>query len=73
MTSELGAIRRSVTPVLEKICRMWLNMHGYACRMEIEWDTINLQDAVEEAKAGLYIAQRDKIYWEEGKSNNENH
>ncbi len=67
MTSELTAIRRSITPVLEKICRLWLDMHGYDCLFEIEWDTINLQDEVEEAKAALYTAQKDKIYWEEGK------
>ena len=73
MTSELGAIRRSVTPVLEKVCRMWLSMHGYACGMHIEWESINLQNAVEEAKAQLYIAQKEKIYWEEGKSKNEDH
>ena len=58
-----------VTPVIEKICRMWLNMHGYATTLTVEWETINLQDEVEEAKAALYLAQRDKIYWEEGKSN----
>lgn len=69
MTSELNAIRRTVTPVIEKICRMWLNMHGYATTLTVEWETINLQDEVEEAKAALYLAQRDKIYWEEGKSN----
>ena len=73
MTSELNALRRSVTPVIEKICRMWLNMHGYATTLDIEWETINLQDEVEEAKAALYLAQRDKIYWEEGKSKNEDH
>ena len=69
MTSELTAIRRTVTPVLEKICSLWLSMHGYACPFEIEWDTINLQDEVEEAKAALYTAQKDKIYWEEVKIN----
>ena len=69
MTSELNAIRRTVTPVIEKICRMWLNMHGYATTLTVEWETINLQDEVEEARAALYLAQRDKIYWEEGKSN----
>lgn len=72
MTSELNAIRRSVTPVIEKICRMWLNMHGYATGFEIEWETINLQDEVEEAKAALYLAQRDKIYFEQGAENENN-
>ena len=73
MTSELGSIRRSVTPVIEKICRLWLNMHGYATTLDIEWETINLQDEIEQAKAALYLAQRDKIYWEEGKKQDEDH
>ncbi len=72
MTSELTAIRRSLEPVLERICTMWLNMHGYACDYELEWEPINLQDQVEEARAKLFSAQAEKIYWEEGK-NNENH
>ncbi len=57
MTSELTAIRRSLDPVLRKICDLWLRLHGYACGFEVEWDAINLQDAVEEAKARLYHAQ----------------
>ncbi len=57
MTSELEAVRRNLDPVLEKICALWLSMHGYGCGFEICWDTINLQDSVEEAKAALYVAQ----------------
>lgn len=66
MTSELESIRRTLEPVLEKICTLWLRLHGYACPVSVEWGTINLQDAVEEAKAALYIAQAEKIYGEEG-------
>lgn len=66
MTSELESIRRTLDPVLEKICTLWLHLHGYACPVSVEWGTINLQDAVEEAKAALYIAQAEKIYGEEG-------
>lgn len=73
MTSELNSIRRSLTPVISKICRLWLSMHGYASQFEIEWDPINLQDEVEEAKAALYRAQCEKIYFEEGISSNEDH
>ncbi len=65
MTSELTAIRRTLTPMLERICRLWLRMHGYACGFEIRWDDINLQDAVEEARAGLYRAQAEEITKEE--------
>lgn len=65
MTSELTAIRRGLTPVLEKICRLWLRMHGYACVPEIQWDPINLQDDVEEARARLYDAQARQLLGEE--------
>jgi len=62
MTSELAAIRRSLTPVIERICSLWMAMHGYAEAFEILWDDINLQDEVEEAKAGLYRAQTQEIW-----------
>ena len=70
MTSELTAIRRTLTPVIEKICSLWLRMHGYACAFEVQWDAINLQDEVEEARAALFNAQAQQIM--EGNSN-ENH
>ncbi|NCC67736.1 MAG: phage portal protein [Clostridia bacterium] len=57
MTSELTAIRRSLEPVIGRICELWLTMHGYGCGFEIVWEEINLQDAVEMAKAELYLAQ----------------
>lgn len=69
MTSELNAIRRSVTPVLERICSLWLRMHGYACGFEIDWEPINLQDEVEEAKAALYRAQSERIIRQGGIGN----
>ncbi|NCB51054.1 MAG: serine/threonine protein phosphatase [Clostridia bacterium] len=66
MTSEFTAVRRSLTPVIERICRLWLHMHGYACGFEVLWDPINLQDDVEEAKAALLRAQADKIHFDTG-------
>ena len=57
MTSELWAIRRSLTPVIEKICDMYLRMHGYNCPFEVVWQEIDLQDEVEAARAALYRAQ----------------
>lgn len=59
MTSELTAIRRTLDPLVEKICDLWMRMHGYACPFEIIWDDINLQDSVEEARARLLHAQAD--------------
>lgn len=64
MTSELDALRRTLTPVLDKICRMWMNMHGFADDFEIVWNEINLQDTVEQAQALLYGAQADKLLQE---------
>ncbi len=57
LTSEVTAIRRSLTPVVSKICRLWLRTRGYDDRISVEWEDITLQDLVEEAKAGLYKAQ----------------
>ena len=61
LTTEMTAIRRSLTPAVEKICRMWLRMHGYTCGFEVVWDDINLQDQVEEARAALYREQARKL------------
>ena len=59
MTSELTAIRRSLEPTIEKICSLYLRMHGYDTAFEVVWDDINLQDQVEEARAALYRAQAE--------------
>ena len=64
LTSELWAIRRSVEPVLLRICEMWLGLNGYGCEAEIVWDDISLQDTVEEAHAELYRRQAEKIRME---------
>ena len=64
LTSELWAIRRTVQPVIEKICRTYLAMEGLDNRLEIEWDDISLQDITEEARADLYRAQAEKYRME---------
>ena len=61
LTTEITAIRRTLTPAVERICRMWLRMHGYTCGFTVEWDDINLQDQVEEARAELYREQARKL------------
>ena len=60
LTSELWAIRRTVQPAVEKICRTYLALEGLDNRLEIEWDDISLQDITEEARAELYRAQAEK-------------
>ena len=61
LTTEVTALRRTLTPVVERICRLWLRMHGYTCGFEVVWDDINLQDQVEEAKAAFYREQARKL------------
>ena len=61
LTTEITAIRRMLTPAVERVCRLWLRMHGYACGFTVVWDDINLQDQVEEARAELYRQQARKL------------
>ena len=61
LTTEITAIRRTLTPVVERICRLWLRMHGYTCGLEVQWEDINLQDEVEDARAALYLEQARKL------------
>ena len=60
LTSELWAIRRTVQPAVEKICRTYLALEGLDNRVAIHWDDISLQDITEEAKADLYRTQAEK-------------
>ena len=61
LTSELTAIRRSLTPIVERICSLWMRCRGYYCPFEVVWETINLQDDLEEAKAEWYRQQAKKL------------
>ena len=60
LTSELWALRRTVEPAVQKICRTCLALEGLDDRVEILWDDISLQDITEESKADLYRAQAEK-------------
>ena len=61
LTSELWALRRTMEPVLERVCRLFLALEGLDDRVEICWDEISLQDMTETAKAALYAAQAERI------------
>ena len=65
LTSELWAIRRSVTPVLEKIAGAFLRLRGYDCGFQVVWEDISLQDMVEEAKSELYRVQAEHLMKED--------
>ena len=60
LTSELWAVRRTVQPALERVCKLYLALEGLDDRVEIVWDDISLQDITEEARADLYRAQAEK-------------
>lgn len=61
MTSEIAAIRRSLEPVVERICETWLRLHGWGGSVEVKWAQIKLQDEVEQAKAELYRVQAENL------------
>ena len=67
LTTELWAYRRILTPVIEKICSMYLRFSGNSSGVEVIWDDITLQDSVEQARAQLYSAQAKKLLFEEVK------
>ena len=66
LTSELWALRRSVEPMVRKVCRTFLSLEGLDDRVEILWNDISLQDITEEAKAEVYKAQAAKYRAEAG-------
>ena len=61
LTSEITAIRRNVEPMVRRICQLWLRLHGIAGDVDVDWEDINLQDLVEEARAALYQAQTEQL------------
>lgn len=64
LTSELEAYRRVLTPVILKICKMYMALNSLADTPRVIWDDITLQDECELSKARLYDAQREKILYE---------
>ncbi len=71
LTSELTAVRRTLDIAIRRICKLWLQLHGYGSEVEILWDEINLQDEVELAKADLYRAQAAEKWQNLGRSDEE--
>ena len=61
LTSEIAALRRTVTPTLVKAFRLWQTLQGRTPNARVEWEVVNLQDEVEEARAHLMRAQAEKL------------
>ena len=64
LTTELEAYRRIITPVIEKIGRVYLALSGITAPLTVEWSDITLQDEVQLAQARLYNAEADKYLME---------
>lgn len=72
LTTELWSYRRVLTPVIEKICDIFLRTFGNADGVSVEWNDITLQDSLDEAKSRLYLAQaRAKEREADGKTGGE--
>ncbi len=61
LTSELESYRAVLTPVLQRICVWQCRALGFAEVPQIEWNDINMQDEVEQARAKLYYAQAEQF------------
>lgn len=59
LTSELDAYRRTLTPVVQKICGQWLALAGYDRECRVEWSQITMQDELDHANA-RYLNARAK-------------
>lgn len=61
LTSEIDFYRREITPVIRKICDMFLRLQGLYGSFTVEWDDVTLQDIEELAKSDYYQAQTQQI------------
>ncbi len=61
LTTELDAYRAILTPVIGKICRMWLILNGYAPEYSVEWNEITMQDEVDHANARYLTARAETL------------
>lgn len=61
LTSELEYYRSLLTPVIERICSMYLKLEGYSCSPVVEWNNITLMDETELAGARLTSARAAKL------------
>ncbi len=61
LTSEIDAVRRTVTPAIEKLFGCEAAARGADEIVTVEWSNVSLQDEVELAKAELYRMQAKEI------------
>ena len=57
LTSEIKNYRQLLSPVIEKICKVNLELKGISSDLEVNWKSISLDDEVEIARAKLLDAK----------------
>ncbi len=70
LTSEIDYYRREITPVIRKICDLWLRLNGFCDNFTVEWSNVTLQDITELSRSRYYDAQSEKILSEIGGEKN---
>lgn len=60
-TSELNSYRRMLTPIVSKICSLFLRTQGLNAQFEVVWDDIALKDLLDAANARLQNARAKQI------------
>ena len=61
LTGELESYQHLVTPIITKICRLFLRLKGCVLEPKIEWKDLSLLDMVEGANARLAEAKTEQI------------
>jgi len=69
LTSELESYQGLLTPIILRICRIFLRLEGFGAEPTLEWHDLSMQDVLEGANARLANAQAARIEHElEGRS-----
>lgn len=61
LISEIQSYRRILSPIINKIVRLWLRLHDFESDFSIVWEKINLQDEVSQARAQLMFNQAKRL------------
>lgn len=71
LTSELEYYRTLLNPIIAKVIKTVLRLEGYTGEFTVEWDDINMQDAVQLSNARLNNARAEQIEVEIGEVKND--
>lgn len=61
LTSEIESYRIMLSPVIDRIIKLWMRLEGRNIPYKLIWNEITMQDEVDHAKARLMNAQADEI------------